>query len=393
MRLAFVQPFGIGSPGGGPRILRALLKDAPVEWKSFTTGVRPPPAPFGVEDHLPSRPNLGRLEQTRLHKFLRKLNPFFEGNFELRLESACRKFAATGLHSIPCGADFAASWRVARRLGLSFHLYIHDDQFATPGRHILGPRAMNIFPEIWRNADSRFVISEALGREYCSRYGERVYEIVTDGVETLGSLQTGIPNRLNIYFMGLFHNRYEPNLACLAEAVEILQRNHPELRAGIRLRCGTMRRDFRLLKISIQTMPFGKESDVTNDLAEADLLYLPLPFEPEHEFFVRFSLSTKMVTYLGSGIPILFHGPENSAAYGLLSNAGAAFAFASLDAKGLERLLARVVGQPELGRQTALNALELARAQFLLSSQRSRFWERIRTVETPTMPREMRVKI
>ena len=25
--------------------------------------------------------------------------------------------------------------------------------------------------------------------------------------------------------------------------------------------------------------------------------------------FVRFSLSTKLVTYLGSGLPIIYHGP------------------------------------------------------------------------------------
>ena len=378
MRIAFVQPFGLGSPGGGPKILRALLEDAPVDWKSFAAGVRPPSVPFVVEDHLPLRPSFGRLEQTRFHRFLKKLNPLFEGKFERRLESACRKFGATDLHSIPCGADFAASWRVARRLGLKFHLNVHDDQFATPGRHVLGPQAINLLPEIWRDADSRFVISEPLGWEYCSRYGERPYEIITDGVETLGSLRVAIPNRLNIYFMGLFHNRYEPNLACLSEAVEILRKNHPEWQAGIRLRCGAMRRGFRPGGTSIQILPFGTESDIENDLAQVDLLYMPLPFGPEDEFFVRFSLSTKMVTYLGSGIPILYHGPQNSAAHGVLTAGGAAFTFDSLHAAALAEILARVVAHPELGRQHAGRALELAFAKFLLSDQRSRFWGSIR---------------
>ena len=386
MRIAFVQPFGIGSPGGGPRILRALLEDAPVVWKSFAAGKRPPLAPFGVEEHLPVRPFFGRLEHTRFHRLLRKLNPIFQGKFERKLEFACRKFQATDLHSVPCGADFAASWMVARRLGLKFHLNVHDDQFSISGMHVLGSKAMKVLPEIWRNADSRFVISEPLGREYCSRYGERAYEIVTDGVETLGSVRTAIPNRLNIYFMGLFHNRYEPNLACLTQAVEILQKNCPELHLGINFRCGTLRRGFRPPGVSIRTMPFGTESDVVNDLTKADLLYLPLPFGPKDEFFVRFSLSTKMVTYLGSGIPILFHGPKESAAHVLLSDAGAAFCFDSLEASELAKLLAGVAGNPELGRQHALKAMELARAKFLLSDQRSRFWNSIRNLKVLALP-------
>ncbi len=35
--------------------------------------------------------------------------------------------------------------------------------------------------------------------------------------------------------------------------------------------------------------------------------------------FARYSLSTKMVTYAGSGVPILYHGPADSAAYELLN--------------------------------------------------------------------------
>ena len=33
--ILFVQPFSLGSAGGGPRILRALLERAPFVWREY----------------------------------------------------------------------------------------------------------------------------------------------------------------------------------------------------------------------------------------------------------------------------------------------------------------------------------------------------------------------
>ena len=59
-------------------------------------------------------------------------------------------------------------------------------------------------------------------------------------------------------------------------------------------------------------------------MESADLLYMPMPFGEAHEKFARYSLSTKMVTYAGSGVPILYHGPATSAAFDLLKRNDAA---------------------------------------------------------------------
>jgi len=377
-RIAFVQPFGIGSPGGGPRILRALLKDAPVEWKSFVTGIRVPPPPFGSEMHLPSRPFFGRLERSRLRPLLEKIGPLFENRFQRRLEKELAAFQATVVHCIPHGADFISVWRAAQTLGLRFFVSIHDDLFDTIRRDRAGRNALNFFPQIWRESNARFVISKPLGREFCSRYGERPYEIITDGAESFHRPRARVESRLNIYFMGLFHLRYEPNLSCLTRAVEILQKLHPLLEVSITLRCGGLRRGFHPGGATVRILPFGSESDVENDLAEMDLLYMPLPFGGENESFVRFSLSTKMVSYLVSGIPILFHGPKNSAAYAILSEAEAALGFHSLDAGLLAQLISKSLEKPGALKACVEKSLELARSRFNLEDQRKRFWSEIR---------------
>lgn len=351
-----------------------MLKDAPVEWKSFATGIRVPPPPFGSERHLPSRPFFGRLERSRLRSVLEKIGPFFEARFQRHLEKELVAFRATGVHCIPHGADFIPVWRAAQHLNLRFFANIHDDLLASLTMDSIGRRALNFFPQVWREANARFVISKQLGREFCSRYGERPYEIITDGAEVFHRPRARVAGRLNIYFMGLFHLRYEPNLSCLAQAVEILQRKYPLLEVSITLRCGCLRRGFTPVGAPVRILPFGSESDVENDLEEMDLLYMPLPFGSENESFVRFSLSTKMVTYLVSGIPILFHGPKNSAAYTLLSEAGAALAFDSLESKAMAGLLANVVLNPKDCMSCVNRSLHLARRQFQLSDQRKRFW-------------------
>ena len=58
----FVQPFSLGSAGGGPRILRALLEDAPFPWQSICTSPgRPKAWPNEIHLHEPSSVGANRI--------------------------------------------------------------------------------------------------------------------------------------------------------------------------------------------------------------------------------------------------------------------------------------------------------------------------------------------
>ncbi len=122
-------------------------------------------------------------------------------------------------------------------------------------------------------------------------------------------------------------------------------------------------------------LPFGSEKDVAVDMESADLLYMPLPFAERNQNFARFSLSTKMITYLGSGLPILYHGPiAESAAGRLLQNNGAAICLDSLDPLEIQRSLA---GAPQQYDSVTRAALTLASARFRLADTQQRFWDPI----------------
>jgi hypothetical protein len=115
---------------------------------------------------------------------------------------------------------------------------------------------------------------------------------------------------------------------------------------------------------------FGPEDALQSEAAAADLLYLPLPFGRAHRDFVKFSLSTKLVTYLGTGRPILYHGPGESAAARLLIEHDAAIIVDSPHADDLAEGLDRGLGE---ARSLGANALALARSDFSFGQVRERF--------------------
>src|SRR2546423_13754608 len=151
--------------------------------------------------------------------------------------------------------------------------------------------------DAWLNADGRFVISQALGREYSRRYGERDYQIVTDGVSELSATRPpGTSQKSRIYFMGLFHLTYEPNFRALLQALVLLERQSAGKNFEVICRCEYIRPHVWQDVKRVDVLPFADEAQIAHDIQEADLLYMPMPFGERHENFTRFSVSTKMVT-------------------------------------------------------------------------------------------------
>jgi hypothetical protein len=341
-----------------------------------------PPDPTTVlpEFHLPPRPYFGKAEQTRLSPWITSIAPLFASRFRTQLKSLLLRHKATAVHILTHYAESMDAVQAAHELNLPYYLCVHDD-FA----YILTyqSRLRNVAALIarlttaWNDAADRFVISPEMGEEYCTRYGRRSYHIVTDGLEAIAPAPRPLPsNSLRVYFMGLFHHAYAANLQSLVAAMDALQQQRPDLNVSLTLRCGGLPATItapRHLRMSV--LPFGSEKDVAVDMESADLLYMPLPFAERNQNFARFSLSTKMITYLGSGLPILYHGPiAESAAGRLLQNNGAAICLDSLDPLEIQRSLA---GAPQQYNSVTRAALTLASARFRLADTQQRFWDPI----------------
>ena len=206
-KILFVQPFSLGvGGGGGARILRALLDRAPVDWQSVCCSPRRP-APHPNEKHLPSRPSWGKIEMSRLATLPRMTMPLFAPRFRRRLKTLCQRTNVRAIHAVPhSGLDFAYAQAVARDLSLPFFISLHDDLAYTAS---LPPAVREpAMRAAWLEANARFVISEALGREYSRRYGDGEFEVVTDGLTRIPSmprpLDTGMTQNL---FHGIVSSR------------------------------------------------------------------------------------------------------------------------------------------------------------------------------------------
>jgi glycosyltransferase involved in cell wall biosynthesis len=380
-RVLFVQPFSLGSAGGGARILRALLECAPFACQSICTSPERPKG-WANEIYLNSRPAWGRIEHTRFATIPKFTAPLFAPIFRRRLRELCLKLGARAIHAVPhAGLDFGEAHVVARELGLPFFISLHDDiaYTASGGRR---DHREGVMRSAWCDASARFVISEALGREYCERYGARDYHVVTDGLTDVTPPRVDSDeSELRIYFMGLFHMAYERNLRALLDGVEIFQRQHPSIAVRLTCRCEHIRSQVTDGAIAVTILPFANEAQVRRDMESADLLYMPIPFGAAHEKFARYSLSTKMVTYAGSGVPILYHGPANSAAYDLLSRNNAAVLLTSLAPDEIAQALAGLTSQ--IRTKIASNALALAEREFMLVDQARKFWGTFSRILSP----------
>jgi len=374
--LISIQPFGLNALGGGSRILRALFTEAPLSVLNVCTSANKPlPTSIAPEIHIPVRAAFGRLERSRLAPICGRVEPFFKRRFEHRLREMLQR--ATVVHAVAHGADCISAFHLARAQNLPFFITVHDDLKYLLRKRPWQTAMIGEFGRVWCESNGRFVISEAIGLEYCRRYGDRPFVWVTDGLTSFASEAKRIPTSgtLRIYFMGLFNLPYRENLRALLAALRCTEVNRLGFRIELVFRCGSLPRGFTDTVPKITVLPFDSEQAVAADLANADLLYFPLPFGKQFESSTAFSLSTKLVSYVGSGIPILYHGPEDSAAGNLLKQHDAAICVPSLDTKEIAAALRRIVHAPDEPLNKARQALRLAQDSFQLNDQRRKFWE------------------
>jgi len=377
--IAFVQTFGLHTESGGSRVLRSLLRTSHPPALSINTGLIPArPDPEVEEVHIPLRHNFGGIEFTRLRPFLGVFDWLSSSRFETRLRQTLESYQVRAIHLIPHAYEVVPVARVAREMGLPLFLTVHDDITYTSCGHPCLRQMAAALGSAWRTARGLFVISDEMGREYSQRFGAREYSVVTDGLTCVPNGPKRRPDKsLRLYFMGLFHYTYNPNLRAVLDALKIIRGKLPDWNISLTCRCGEISLPVCSDDVPLEVRPFAREEDVENDMLSADVLYQPLPLDASAKSFGRFSMSTKMITYLGSGLPIFYHGPEDAAAYQLLMRHKAAVACTTLNPEELAKVL---LGAVERREAVVRNALALARRQFILAEQQRRFWEPINEI-------------
>jgi hypothetical protein len=100
---------------------------------------------------------------------------------------------------------------------------------------------------------------------------------------------------------------------------------------------------------------------------EADLLYLPMPFDEESRINARLSFPSKLTDYTAAGLPMIIHGPPDCSPVGWAKqHAGVALTVEELSPQTLEKEIHRLWASPQERVSLARMAMEIGRQEFSL---------------------------
>jgi glycosyltransferase involved in cell wall biosynthesis len=385
MRIAFISPASINGESGSSRIFRTLQETAPEDVKIYniTTTVGHikgwPQIRGSFEEYfLPWRPSFGRIERSRFDGMPNVLGSMLWGEaFKNGLREFLKESKIEVINAHSHGIEFWWAFEVAQGLKIPYYLTCHDLLEYNLSRWANISSVNSKLCIVWREAKRRFVISKELGEEYCRRFGRKDYIVVTDGIEGVKVRSEKSISEYLIYFLGSQHVSYEKNFVSIFEALSIFNEKYPQRKVKLLTR-PPLQKSWANFE-NYESRPFGSESDIAADLEEVHLLYQPLPFEEKFASLSRYSLSTKMITYLGSGIPILFHGPQNSAASRCLDKA--AFQVHSCDPVEVFDVIENGLLENSLRGDVLLRAESIVNDRFLLGKVSNAFWGTISSAD------------
>ncbi|AMR34081.1 hypothetical protein A0256_22845 [Mucilaginibacter sp. PAMC 26640] len=355
------------SNGGGNRILRRLFKGREKEVISLVVEEKPLMGQHGTieETIVYASPTVRKWARWKVRKWLTWLrHGVFKSNTINKIRQAASKIDYDVLHVVDHGPFGAAlctdEFCINKEVWVSFH-----DHFSTTFGSYANSNAL------WKRATRRLVISEELGNEYSRLFGAAEFELITDGVAAaeLSTPAKGHTSPMVVYFAGLLHIDYIPLFRILADALDLLRKDGHQFKLVLRgtqyipfLENRTFDTEYRQVSID--------DAELKSELDSSTMLYLPIKFtRPD---FYLYSLSTKMIGYLGASGAILYHGPANAAAAKLLRSANAAVCCGEKDVEKLSKDILNLIADKS---SISENAKMLARQKFDLEHIQQQFWQ------------------
>jgi len=366
-KILSIQPVSLFQNGGAARVLRRLYqgKESQVYSLGVITYPTPPISGDLKETLIPAFPMQQKWMRWHLRSFatwLREKGLAFITIIKIYKEASKVQYDAIHLvsHGPFCGAFDNEALLTGKELWVSFH-----DHFST------NSSTFEATFNLWNKSDRRLVISREMGDEYQKLFGFKEYELITDGVsaEEISKPEDIVASTpITVYFAGLLHTDYYPLFIVLADALDTISKQGYQFKLIMR---GTDPVDF-LNNRSFETeyrSDFVSDKEIKEELDSASILYLPIKFTlPD---FYLYSLSTKMIGYLGASGTILYHGPGDSAACNLLRKSGSAACCASLEADDMINILLQLINDRN---DYSANAKKVAHAEFNFDIIQKRFW-------------------
>lgn len=112
-------------------------------------------------------------------------------------------------------------------------------------------------------------------------------------------------------------------------------------------------------------------------LNQSSVLFLPVNFDAHSIHFIKYSMPTKVPSYLASGTPILVYGPQGVAQVDYALEEGWAKVVSQKDSQLLEESLKDMLAKDELNQSLVAIAHACVLKNHDLEKIRSKFWEKL----------------
>jgi glycosyltransferase involved in cell wall biosynthesis len=298
-----------------------------------------------------------------------------------KLARTIRTFKPDAILTVAHGFSWLTAATLAAKHRLPLHLIVHDDW-----EHLNQlPRVMKAwgneqFGMVYRQAKSRLCASRYMVDAYERRYGAP--GIVLYPSRGLEDVVFDAPSAKKSRLFPTFAYAGSINIGgyarCLSDLASVLE----EFSGSVLLFSPHSKQDLKKLgleKPNIIPHSLIPQNQLVRKLRdEADVLFAPMTFEPEHRDNMAVGFPSKMTDYTATGRPILVWGPSYcSAIRWSLENPGVAEVVSENDTELLKQSVARLVGQSDYRVQLGSAALEKGIQYFSHAAVTERFYQSI----------------
>jgi len=200
---------------------------------------------------------------------------------------------------------------------------------------------MQTYSSLLKNSMTFIASSWAMAEEYSKKYGSK-------SIPVLPGLDEGIvPHKKNkdssvfiIAFAGQMYASDE-----IKSLINATKQIKCDKKIIVRIYGKDWQMDFNDNQ-HIEIKGWLSQNELIEELAEADLLYCPYGFEKSFKEIARLSFPSKLVCYLKTGKPVLFHGPDYSSPGIFLKKYNAGYICNTLDYIFLSNFILNIINDP-----------------------------------------------
>jgi glycosyltransferase involved in cell wall biosynthesis len=386
-RLLYVGDVAVESTIAGPALLYRLLQNYPTDSLGIIeSGIRPsePERRLAKVTYETLELELPRLLYTRFGSYYAAYLHFSASLRSHKLNRIFKEFRPEAILTVAYGYSWLTAAALANRFDLPLHLIIHDDwQDTTSLPRCFQWWAKRQFTAVYKQAKTRLCISPYMKKVYEERYGLDGHVLppsraldspVFDQPPTKEAKSRTQP--VFAYAGSITGRGYADRLVALAEVLE-------SVRGRLIIYCPLGKQQIRQLGLD-RTNVIIKSLVPSNELievlrAEADVLFVPMTFEPEIKVNMEISFPSKLTDYTATGLALLINGPSYcSAARWARENAGIAEVVDVEDVEALGNAVSKL-SDPQYRFELGKRALALGEKCFSHSAVSNNFHQALRT--------------